>query len=62
MEQTSLDRQIICLNAEIKRRKKVFPIFVEEGKISQEKAIYEIETMTDAYQTLTQLKGMLTGN
>lgn len=55
----SIDMQIKCLSNEIERRKKTFPKLIEVGRITEEKALVEIETMRAAYQTLTQLKGLV---
>lgn len=55
----SLERQIKCVRAEVKRRKKIFPYLVEDKKISQETADLGIASMQDVLETLTQLKGLV---
>jgi len=56
-----IDTKIKCIKGEIQRRKKTYPKLVEIGRISQEQADREIETMRHVLQTLTQLKGMIEG-
>lgn len=56
-----IDTKIKCVKSEIQRRKKTFPKLVEIGRISQDRADREIETMNHVLQTLTQLKGMIEG-
>lgn len=58
----TIDMQIKCLSNEIERRKKVFPKLIEARRITEEKALVEIEAMRAAYQTLTQLKGLVAVN
>ena len=58
---SSLDMQIACLKKELKRRKVKYPLFVEEGKMPQDRCVLEIQLMSDALQTLTQLRGILNG-
>lgn len=55
----SIDLQIKCLSNEIERRERTFPRLIESGRITEEKALAEIETMRAVYQTLTQLKGLV---
>lgn len=57
----SLDDQIACLVREYRRRKKVLPLLVEQGRMTQEQATHELAAMQAARQTLTQLKGLLGG-
>lgn len=57
----SLDDQIACLVREYKRRKKVLPLLVEQGRMTQEQATHELAAMQASRQTLTQLKGLLGG-
>lgn len=54
----TIDQQIRCLAKEIERRKKVFPVLIEQGRFSEEMATSEIATMQQAMQTLTQLRGL----
>ena len=56
---TSIDLQIKCLSKEIRRRKAKFPKIVADGKMNSEDAALEIQTMQDALETLTQLKGLV---
>ena len=55
----TIDQQINCLKKEIERKKKVMPKLIEAGRASDESALYEIECMSAAMRTLTQLKGMV---
>lgn len=55
----TIDQQIKCLRQEVERRRRVFPLLVEQGKYTEEKATSEIETMRQAMQTLTQLRGLV---
>lgn len=55
----SLDQQIKCLKNELKRREKTFPRLVKDGCFSEEWATHQIECMRAAYQTMSQLRGML---
>jgi hypothetical protein len=54
-----LNDQIACLVREYKRRKKVLPILVEQGRMTQETATHELAAIQAARQTLTQLKGLV---
>jgi hypothetical protein len=56
----TLDQQIKCVKLEIERRKRVLPKLVEEGRYSEAGATHEIECMRAVFQTLSQLKGILT--
>lgn len=55
----SIDLQIKCVKAELKRRKKVFPYLIESEKLKQDEADLEISKMQDVLETLTQLKGLV---
>jgi hypothetical protein len=55
----TIDQQIKCLAKEVKRRKKVFPALIEQGRLTDENATIEIVTMQQALQTLTQLRGLV---
>jgi hypothetical protein len=54
-----INTKIKCIKNEIHRRKKCYPMIVENGKMDQEYADQEIEVMSQVLQTLTQLKGMM---
>jgi hypothetical protein len=54
-----INTKIKCIKNELKRRKKCYPMIVENGKMDQEYADQEIEIMSQVLQTLTQLKGMI---
>ena len=52
----TLDEQIRCVGREIGMRKNVYPKFLKSGRITQEKADYEIACMEQVYQTLKRLR------
>jgi len=54
----TLDLQIKCVKSEIARRKSLFPLLIESGKMSKEFAMSEISLMQKVFETLTQLKGL----
>ena len=56
-----INTKIKCVEREIKRRKKFYPLLVESKKMTQEEADIEIAVMMSVYQTLTQLNGVLNG-
>lgn len=51
----SLDEQIACVKREIAMRERVYPRFIESGKLKQQKADREIEAMKAVLETLTVL-------
>lgn len=55
----SLKDQADCLGRELRRRRKVFPLLVAEGRMKAEDAAAELARMDAARQTLTQLLGLL---
>ena len=55
----NLDAQIACLKNEVSRRKDIYPHLVKSGKMSEDCAELEIIKMEAAFQTLSQLKGIL---
>lgn len=57
----SLGDQIECLAREYRRRKRVLPMLVEQGKMTPEQATHELAAIQAARQTLTQLKGLVGG-
>lgn len=56
-----IDIKIRCVKREIKRRKKFFPLLVADGKLSKDRAEFEIAAMQAVLETLTQLRGMTDG-
>ena len=53
----NLEKLIICVDREVKMRKRVYPRQVENKKMSQFNAEYEIKTMEDVSKLL---KGLYT--
>lgn len=51
-ERASIEQQIACVKREIGMRERVYPRWVENKKMSQEKADAEISTMKDVLETL----------
>lgn len=51
-----LDRQIKCVERELSMRKRVYPGWIEQGRISQKVADEEIEAMHGVLRTLTFMK------
>lgn len=47
-----LDRQIECVEREIRMRERVYPRWVETGRMKQEKANEELEAMRAVRETL----------
>jgi hypothetical protein len=52
----TLDRQIACVEREVEMRRRVYPRWITEGRISQAKALDEIEAMKAVLATLRGLK------
>ena len=52
----SLEQQIKCVGREIGLRRNVYPKFLMSGRITQEKADYEIEAMEAVLATLQGLR------
>ena len=52
----TLLEQISCVEREIRMREKVYPKWVEQGRMKQDKADREIETMKEVLNTLTKLR------
>lgn len=52
----SLEQQKACLAREAKLRGRVYPRWVEEGRMTAEKAQYEIKAMQCAAITISRLK------
>lgn len=48
----SLVRQILCVRREIALRKRVYPGFIERGRLKPETAAREIESMEAVHETL----------
>jgi hypothetical protein len=55
----NIDTKIECAKREVKRRKKFYPYMVKTEKLTQEEADFEIATMQEILETLTQFKGMV---
>lgn len=55
MPQPNLNVQIICVQREIAMRERVYPRWVEAGKMTQKKADAELETMRAVKDTLQDL-------
>lgn len=55
----NIDTKIECAKREVKRRKKFYPYMVKAEKLTQEEADFEIATMQEILETLTQFKGMV---
>lgn len=65
MSAFSIDEQIACVEREIKMREHVYPRFVGQGKMAQEKADREIATMRavlESLRFLLQIQKMLQGH
>ena len=52
----TLDDQIRCVGREIGLRRNVYPKFLASGRITQEKADYEMAAMEAVYETLKRLR------
>lgn len=55
----NIDTKIECVKREIKRRKKFYPAYVEQSKMTQRQADNEIAEMQAVYETLTSLKAVV---
>lgn len=55
----NIQTKIECVKREVKRRKKIYPHLVEQGKITQEEQDFEIAVMQSVLETLTQLSGLV---
>ena len=54
-----IGRKIKCVQDEIKRRVRIYPKLVENGKMEKDKADIEIEAMKQVLLTLTQLRWLV---
>lgn len=54
----TLDEEIASVEREIALRERVYPRWVEQKKMSQEKADYEIAAMRSVAESLHRLKGL----
>ena len=52
---TTISEQMKCVKREIDKRKSFYPRWVREGKMTQQEADYQIETMEYVYNTLHAL-------
>jgi hypothetical protein len=57
----TLADQVECLARELRRRRKVFPVLVEAGRMAADEAAAELARMDAARQTLAQLLGLVGG-
>lgn len=55
----NIDSQIECVKREIQRRKRFYPSLIAQMRMTQEAADFEIMSMQQVYQTLTQLRGLV---
>ena len=55
----TIDIKIECVRREIRRRKKYYPVLVDEGKMTKEETDQELATMQAVMETLTQLKSIV---
>jgi hypothetical protein len=53
--EVSFERQLACIERELKMRRRVYPRLVERGKMSQDKASEEILLIEAVIRTLRQL-------
>jgi hypothetical protein len=51
----SLEDQIACVEREIKMRRRIYPRWVEQQKLSEVKALYEIKAMECVLSTLMDI-------
>ena len=56
MAEVSLVEQIIFVEREIRMRRLVFPVWIREGRMTQENANWEIEVMSAVHETLQKLQ------
>jgi hypothetical protein len=52
-----LEQQIACVEREIKMRERVYPNFVANKRMTQDRADYEIRAMNHVRETLLQQRG-----
>jgi len=52
----TLEQMVDCARREANLRKQVYPRWVQAGRLTHEKAAYEIECMESIYYTLFRLK------
>ena len=55
----TIDIKFECVRREIRRRKKYYPVLVDEGKMTKEETDQELATMQAVMETLTQLKSIV---
>lgn len=51
-----IDRQIACVRREVSMRRKVYPGWIQRGKMTQEEADRQLSTMEAVQATLEQLR------
>lgn len=54
-----IDAQIKAVKREIKRRTKIFPSLVTNGKLTEAESLSEITAMQSVLETLTCLRGIV---
>jgi hypothetical protein len=54
-EAITIDRQIACVRREVSMRRKVYPRWVSVGKMTQEEADRQLQTMEAVQATLEKL-------
>lgn len=55
MFEPTLQDQIICIRREIAMRNKVYPRWIENGKMKQDKAAWEVKCMENVLESLHRL-------
>lgn len=55
-EEIDLTRQIACVRREVSMRKRVYPRWVQNAKMTQEEADRQLQTMEAVQATLEQLR------
>lgn len=55
---TTINQRIAFMIDEIKRKKRLLPHLIEEGKVTDDESVYILNTMTEILETLTQIKGI----
>lgn len=52
----TLDQQLQCVHREIEMRRRVYPAWVRNGRMKEDKADYEIACMESVYETVRSLR------
>ena len=53
---TPIEAQYACVEREIRMRQKVYPRWVEKGRMTQQESDYELQTMRAVLETLSALR------